>query len=174
MQTPAPAPNQPLDPAAQWVPCYGIQMNGNRPYDAGSNPIFSDWLKTGPGRGALAPYIKNTQIFLCPSDPQPIKQLSYSLNSPAGFIPDAAVQRSAQFITLVDEQYTLNDGFFRAASDCPANAHTRGANIAFWDSHVKWNQSVVTSLRACQNAIPRQLLSQHSVSVSGFAGDVRA
>ena len=40
MQTPAPAPNQPLDPAAQWVPCYGIQMNGNRPYDAASNPML--------------------------------------------------------------------------------------------------------------------------------------
>ena len=154
MQTPAPDPGQPFDPAAQWLPCYGIQVDDSRPYDAASNPMHTDWLKTGPARGAISPYVKNTQIFLCPSDPQPAKLLSYSLNSPASFIPDAAVQRSSQFIMLVDEQYTLNDPYYRAASDCPANAHNRGANVAFWDGHVKWNQSSVTSLRACKNAIP--------------------
>ena len=115
---------------------------------------FSDWLKTGPDARRWLPTSRTRRFFSVLPTRSPSKQLSYSLNSPAGFIPDAAVQRSAQFITLVDEQYPLNDGFFRAASDCPANAHTRGANVAFWDSHVKWNQSSVTSLRACQNAIP--------------------
>ena len=153
MQTPAPAPAQPLDPAAQWVPCYGIQQDESRPYDPASNPLYPDWVKTGPGRGALAPYIKNRQIFLCPSDPQPAKMLSYSMNALAGYIPETQVQRSSQFINLVDEQYTLNDGFFVAPDDCPSNAHNSGANIAFFDGHAKWSQADKSTITHCHNSI---------------------
>ena len=153
MQTPAPNPNQPLDPAAQWVPCYGIQQNEYLPYDPVTNPLFPDWVKTGPGRGVLAPYIKNTAIFLCPSDPQPAKMLSYSLNAFAGYIPEVQTQRPAQFIMLVDEQYTLNDGWFVAPDDCPSNAHNNGSNIAFFDAHAKWFQSSKSTITACHNSI---------------------
>ena len=157
MPIPAQRLGQALDPAAQWVPCYGVQLDQSRPYDAVSNPLFPDWARTGPGRGALAPYLKNTQVFLCPSDPQPAKLLSYAMNSWAGYIPDSQVQRPAQFILLVDEQYTLNDAFFVAPDDCPANAHNNGSNLAFFDGHVKWSQADASTLNHCHNSVQLSL-----------------
>ena len=153
MQTPAPAPDKPLDPAAQWIPCYGIQKDQYRPYDPVSNPLYPDWVKTGPGKGVLASYIRNKQVFLCPSDPLPAKLLSYSMNAFAGYIPEPQVQRPSQFINLVDEQYTLNDGWFAAPDDCPSNAHNNGANIAFFDTHVKWSQSSESTILHCHNSV---------------------
>ena len=141
MQTPAPGPNEPLDPAAQWIPCYGIQLDQSRPYDPATNPLFADWVKTGPKRGALYPYVRNESIYLCPSDPLPAKKISYSMNGFAGYTPEEAVERPSKFVELVDEQYTLNDGFFLAPDDCPSWTHNNGSNLAFFDGHVKWYHS---------------------------------
>ena len=132
---------------ALWVPCYGIFTSWDQ-YSNPQAPIIADWKNAGgPRKGALFPYTKNAQIYLCPSDKRPEKLLSYSMNSPAAFIPEVVVEAPAQFIHLVDEQYTLNDGLFVAtqdgqkATDCPSKAHTNGAIVQFFDGHVKWYYS---------------------------------
>ena len=51
------------------------------------------------------------------------------------------MQRPAQFITLIDEQQTLNDGFFWFSLDCVTYSHARGFVASFYDGHVKWSRS---------------------------------
>lgn len=151
MLSPVPSPNTPVDPGANWVPCYPINYNAGNP---GAPVMSQDWLNTGPARGVLFPYVKSKQVYLCPSDPEPVKLLSYSMNAVAGFIPDAAVDRTSNFIVLVDEQYTLNDGYFGAPNDCPAIVHNNGVNISFFDGHAKWFHSDLSQFYYCHNAIP--------------------
>ena len=130
------------DPLAQWVPCYRVKKIYDQPYNAASNPRDPNWASLFPKKGVLFPLVKNEEVYTCPSDTyaKDIK-LSYSMNGVAGYIPESAVQRPAQFILLVDEQYTLNDGFFWASADCVSVAHSNGANMAFFDGHSKWIRS---------------------------------
>ena len=143
--TVAPTKNPPVA-SNDWVPCYHI--SDNDPVTGIANDSFPNlkqlWLDYGPQYGAIYPYVKNTQVFLCPSDRFSKKLLSYSMNAAAGMIKDSIVQRPSQFIVLVDEQFTLNDGFFWFGKDCPSYAHARGFISSFYDGHVKWfrtNQS---------------------------------
>lgn len=121
---------------AMWVFQGGFQVN---PLTA---PINAQWQAIGgPKGGALYPYVKNPNVYVCPSDRRPEKLLSYSMNYALGFIPDATVQRVSQVVLLVDEQQTLNDGYFVPPStDCPTLAHNGGANLLFYDAHAKWRK----------------------------------
>jgi prepilin-type processing-associated H-X9-DG protein len=145
MPSPVPTPDTPVDPAGQWVPCYGITQNGGLSYNPSSNPMNPDWKNTGPRRGALFPYVKNLQVYVCPSDPFPSKMLSYSMNAVAGFIPDPVIERPSQFAELVDELDTMNDGLFLATTDFPTNVHSSGFNLAFFDGHAKWYRTDATN-----------------------------
>ena len=128
-----------LSGGSDWVPCDQVAINNGGTGAAGDPPAGSKWVKEkGPVIGALFPYVKNAQLYICPVDAHPKKLLSYSMNAPAGFITDTIVQRPGQFITLIDEQFTLNDGFFWFSLDCPSSAHTGGFNVAFYDGHVSW------------------------------------
>ncbi len=118
---------------ADWVPCYQIDSKG---VVAGTN-----WDKFGPEAGALFPYVKNKQVFLCPSEKLQSKKLSYSMNAPAGYIKEPIVQSPAQFAIFVDEQRSLNDGFFWYGPDCPSDAHSHGFILSFFDGHSKWTRS---------------------------------
>ena len=99
-----------------------------------------------PDLGALFSYIKNEQVYLCPSDTNgKAKRLSYAMNSNCGngaptyygrSLADAT--RPAQTILFVDESSTLNDGYFAYPADIPSFIHLDGANNAFLDGHVKW------------------------------------
>lgn len=134
----------PSTPDGQWVPCYHIPS--------------AQWSASGPGKGALQPYIKNVQIFLCPSERIREHLLSYSMNAVAGWIPESVVQRAGQFVELVDEQTTLNDGFYRAPTDCPALVHNLGANLLYYDSHAKWNRATRDPIIGnCLQSVPSQL-----------------
>ena len=137
-------------PGAPWVPCLSIAPNsgpGGTTTAAGVDPLVAakqGWYapNSGPQAGSLFPYVKNTQVYLCPSERVPQKRLSYSMNAPAGYIPDPAVQRPSQFAVLIDEQFTLNDGFFWFGPDCPSNAHSHGYVLSFFDGHAKWYRSL--------------------------------
>ncbi len=133
-------------PGSSWVPCasYIADNPFNPAHNSGKfwvNGVNGSWVQSGPQDGALYPYVKNTQVYLCPSDKYPQKKLSYSMNAPAGYILEAAVQRSAQFAVFVDEQETLNDGFFEPGNDCPSVSHSHGYVISFFDGHAKWSRS---------------------------------
>ncbi len=127
---------------AQWVPCYSIVTQVGNPENSPINPI---WVYFGGvHRGALYTYVKNPDIYICPSDRRGReKGLSYSMNAVAGYTPEQVVERPSQFVILVDEQQTLNDGYFWAfawgrAVDCPTIAHNGGTNLLFFDGHSKW------------------------------------
>jgi prepilin-type processing-associated H-X9-DG protein len=99
-------------------------------------------------QGALYPYVKNTQVFVCPSDSNaPKTLLSYSMNENCSAKSLAAATQSSITILLVDEgtspnnaSNSLNDGNFRPGSDSPSNIHLEGPNLAFLDGHVKWRR----------------------------------
>ena len=143
----------------QWVPCYWAIYP---PLDPNA-PVGALWQQTGVKQGALYPYVKNEQVYICPSDPRgQEKRLSYSMNFVAGFIPEAVVERPAQFAEMVDEQATLNDGDLTAFDtagryfNCPTIAHFNGANMSFFDGHARWFRALhtVQRVRECQRTIP--------------------
>ncbi len=99
--------------------------------------------KARPAQGALFPYLKSEQIFICPSsrDGQETR-LSYSMNCTLGGAAEFGVQNPTDVILLVDEAYP-SDGFFwavtaTASSDQMTQIHNGGGNIQFADSHVKF------------------------------------
>jgi prepilin-type N-terminal cleavage/methylation domain-containing protein/prepilin-type processing-associated H-X9-DG protein len=128
-----------------WIPNYPIIQNCGDPENS---PVHPNWAATGVTRGAIYPYVKNPQVYTCPSHRRKEElKISYSLNSVAGFMPESVVQRIAQFAILIDEQETLNDGHYRAFCgvyycDCPSFVHNGGANYAFFDGHAKWFRSL--------------------------------
>lgn len=143
----------------QWVPCCWVIYP---PLDPNA-PVGAQWRETGVRYGALYTYVKNEQVYICPSDlHRQEKRLSYSLNYVAGFIPEAVVERPAQFAELVDEQATLNDGdltVFDTAGryfNCPTIAHFSGANLTFFDGHALWFRAAhtVQRVRECQRTLP--------------------
>ena len=142
-----------------WVPCYWVIYPPLNP----NAPVGERWRQTGVKQGALYPYVRNPAVYVCPTDRRgQEKGLSYSLNHVAGFIPEAVVERPAQFAELVDEQATLNDGDLTAFDlggryfNCPTIAHFNGANLAFFDGHARWLRALhtVERVRECQDTIP--------------------
>ena len=121
--------------SSQWVSCYSVFNTVGTP----SSGISAIWKVTNATGGALYPYIKNAQVYICPSDPRGADtKLSYSMNYPAGYIPEPAVERPAEFDILINETATLDDGNFNAGSNCPSRVHNSGMVMAFFDGHAKW------------------------------------
>ncbi len=102
-----------------------------------------------PGRtvniqgGALFPYVKSTQIFVCPSNRDGRETgLSYSMNCALSGSAEFSVQSNTEVVLLVDEAYAA-DGYFWAdndstSSDQMTQVHNAGGNLGFVDGHVKF------------------------------------
>jgi prepilin-type N-terminal cleavage/methylation domain-containing protein/prepilin-type processing-associated H-X9-DG protein len=139
-----------------YVQDYDERLPGSAPFDRRGGAFQGDWVgmvKWGkvcsaefpmlPEQGAVWPYVKNAQVYVCPSasDTRAFR-LSYSLNHLLEFRPDAylagAVVGIAGLVLLVDESKTLNDGSFWRESDVPSQIHLSGANYMFVDGHAKW------------------------------------
>jgi prepilin-type N-terminal cleavage/methylation domain-containing protein/prepilin-type processing-associated H-X9-DG protein len=107
---------------------------------------------------ALDPYVKNRNVFYCPSMPANLNENSYGLNmwlSPGTPITDAdaAMQTLgvAERVVMIDSYSSYVDSLTRCdfryvgvtyGGDPPrmrAN-HNEGANVVFYDGHVKWAQ----------------------------------
>jgi prepilin-type N-terminal cleavage/methylation domain-containing protein/prepilin-type processing-associated H-X9-DG protein len=94
-----------------------------------------------PADGALNPYTKSTQIFICPSDTNGRQRsLSYSMNIDCDSKSIAAATQTSVTILAVDESASLNDGQFIFGTDTPSVVHLEGANCLFMDGHVKWRK----------------------------------
>jgi len=119
----------PYNQPAHWVWC-----------EPGDAPI-TDWTVLVP-RGSLITYIKNVQIYRCPSAANAdTKTLSYTMNSGANMVSLAAFIHPAPTVLLVDESASLNDGYFAPGADTPSYIHSGGANFNFADGHAKWHRN---------------------------------
>jgi prepilin-type N-terminal cleavage/methylation domain-containing protein/prepilin-type processing-associated H-X9-DG protein len=130
---PGAAPYSAASPYGHWVLAFnnGAGQNAAQP---GPFPV---------DQGALYPYVKNAQVYICPSDSNGrTKRLSYSMNSVCDFKLLAAAQTVSTTPLFVDESATLNDGYFayggNTGGDIPSLIHNEGANLCFLDGHVKW------------------------------------
>lgn len=108
------------------------------------SPFTYQGGKADSQNGALYPYVKSTQVYVCPStEDGRLKGLSYSMNCAVAGINQAAIASTSEIITLIDEDKTLNDGFFWAvangsSTDALTQAHLEGGNLLFADGHVKF------------------------------------
>ena len=113
-----------------------------------------------PALGSVYPYIKSSQIFICPSDSTGASQGdSYAINScvsadgnatgvvgarPAKSL--AAFDETSKWMLLSEEglptnnSATTDDGFqlFGTSGNDFTARHLEGSNLAFMDGHVKW------------------------------------
>jgi prepilin-type N-terminal cleavage/methylation domain-containing protein/prepilin-type processing-associated H-X9-DG protein len=104
--------------------------------------------------GALFPYVKSTEVYICPSNADGRKKgLSYSMNCALSFLHDVRVTEPTDIVVLIDEEKN-NDGFFYAvdngksgapgtSTDALTLAHNGGGNLLFADAHAKFYRSDV-------------------------------
>ncbi len=135
---------------------YQADYDGRLPHSAqGSDGIEGGWVLGGGGaayvfpaavdKGGLYPYVKNHQVYICPSDPASDgTNLSYSMNILCSKRKMSTAAQVSTTVLLVDESDTLNDGNFSpvlcGSIDRPTLIHLGGANFAFLDGHVKWRR----------------------------------
>lgn len=113
-------------------------------------------------QGALFAYVRNTAIYICPSAYYNRgKGLSYAMNQYLPFCDESSITDPAQLILLVDEDETLNDGWFAPGcpynepyKDVPTTIHNTGGNYLFCDGHVKWAKPGSALVTGCQNPGP--------------------
>jgi len=132
---PGAAPYNAGSPYAHWVLAWNNGAGQNTP-QPGPFPV---------DQGALYSYVKNVQVYTCPSDSNAkIKRLSYTMNAACHFQALAAARTVATTPLFVDESATLNDGYFayggNTGGDIPSLIHNEGANLCFLDGHVKWHK----------------------------------
>lgn len=102
-----------------------------------------------PENGALYSYVKNPNVYICPSEPNAeYKRLTYSMNCAiAGLNATVRMKQPSEVVLLVDEN-NANDGFFWAfnanqaygavSTDALSQNHLKGGNLLFCDGHVKF------------------------------------
>lgn len=118
---------------------------------------------------SLSPYLKNTQIFQCPtdstpqgSDPNFYDFIDYDLNAEdlnMGVFParvgvnEAALHKSSTTMVLRESQIYV--GLAGITNTCGlshwAETHSGGANYSFLDGHVKWLKPEEAAAIWCQN-----------------------
>ena len=106
-------------------------------------PYTPTGVRANISGGALYPYIKSEQIYVCPSNSDSQRGgLSYSMNCTLAGQAEFSVQSPTEVVLLVDEAHP-SDGFFWAdamttASDQMTRIHLEGGNLLFNDGHVKF------------------------------------
>lgn len=135
-------------------------LPGGAPFNSG--PGRGDWVgmtrwgqacspqyPMRPEDGSLFPYVRNVQVYVCPSARKTRDlRLSYSVNclltTPGRQYKDPQLAASppgiSGLILMIDESETLNDGYFCPGNpgDIPEIVHTGGANYGFCDGHARF------------------------------------
>ncbi len=143
------------------------ELNGPHITDPNAPPADYkgfNWYASGPwywgGWAArIYPYVKNTQVYLCPSNTKNFYGVNYGLannatdgtNYIAYFVDPqklARFTRPSESLMLTEkisgggDQYALGyNGYYSCASP-----HFDGGNIAFVDGHVKWYKFVAGNI----------------------------
>ncbi len=139
--------------------CLPGAPNGN-----GGNGMYGGWVwyvsfpAIDPGdfdvtRGALYPYVKNREIYICPDDRRG-GGCSYEMNGYLRFQSIAVIRSPAEALLLLEENDhgTANDGYFDLdAGDIVRYSHNDGTSLAFCDGHAKWQKwDLPVIYRACE------------------------
>jgi prepilin-type N-terminal cleavage/methylation domain-containing protein/prepilin-type processing-associated H-X9-DG protein len=109
-----------------------------------------------PERGSIFPYVRTVDAYMCPSSSVPELRLSYSMNCYLDYASMSDVANNPNghgpsgLILLVDEDSSLNDGFFCGGNlaDIPQDLHNGGANYLYSDGHAKWSKKGAISRAA--------------------------
>jgi prepilin-type processing-associated H-X9-DG protein/prepilin-type N-terminal cleavage/methylation domain-containing protein len=135
-----------------WGPGLGHWVAGTRmPSGSGLASDSDPFTYNADGRtanvqdGALYPYVKSPEAYMCPST-QDVdkKKLGYSMNCAIAGLNNLRIKTPSDIILLVDEGKSLNDGYFWAVGGSHPNtdeltkAHNGGGNLLFADGHVKY------------------------------------
>lgn len=104
----------------------------------------------------LYPYVRNSQIFTCPSRPQWYINPNakhwwtggYSWNREVSALHDSAIEDPSGTLVVIDS-WTANTyaigidyaEFDRRRSDEDLRRHSDGLNALYYDGHVKWRQT---------------------------------
>ncbi len=146
-------------------------------YDDYLVPTYIRWPSAGGGWAGYAywtdllqPYIKNLQIYRCPSSDPPAWPrgssgfLDYGINyylvgspSSASFIKAAEIKYPAETLVIAESAWTENtDDYHTSNAYCvqisphPARfipaRHNGGAHIVYVDGHAKWHQIAVNDI----------------------------
>lgn len=107
--------------------------------------------KFDPAQGSLYPYVKSSQIFVCPSDSQgQLDGNSYALNScvapgvatgVSGTKALAAFDETSKWMLLSEEKTyknTTDDAYQLLGTNDLSDRHMDGSNVLFLDGHTKW------------------------------------
>jgi prepilin-type N-terminal cleavage/methylation domain-containing protein/prepilin-type processing-associated H-X9-DG protein len=102
-------------------------------------------------QGSIYPYIKSTQVFVCPSDTTGrASGDSYAINACVGKLDSSfysigkslsAFDETSRWALLTEESTvdgSTNDAFQDLTTDSLSDRHLNGSNVAFLDGHVKW------------------------------------
>lgn len=99
-----------------------------------TNCPVATWQST---TGGIYPYLKNTQILVCPSNSA--VGFSYGMNNNLDKKADALIMYPAEMLGIID---TNNTNAVTAASSSAASAalcrHMDGSNMSYTDGHAKW------------------------------------
>ena len=108
-----------------------------------------------PELGSLYPYVKSTQIFVCPSDSQGQNSgdsyaanaciFQVGANSSRPGMSLAAFEESTRWFLLGEEvannsQSSTDDAYMTVANNFTAR-HLDGTNLLYLDGHVKWSRN---------------------------------
>ena len=134
----------------------GDAVTANGPYTcstAANGPVYF-WTDI------IQPYVKNTQILLCPSNSTPnqccvsVKPRSYGPNLYTVGVKMADIQDGSGTIHFMEEQYNSRVDYNDSGSydmggvgdPRSARRHNNGWNVEFCDGHAKWLNTVPTGM----------------------------
>lgn len=111
-------------------------------YGGGTATAFGSTASAfNPAKGSIYPYMKSSQVFVCPSDTAN-QGNSYSMNQLLGAAPLAILNNSASTLLFGEEAMNSQGSTDDASIDGPTNLpmskrHLETSNVLFADGHVK-------------------------------------
>ncbi|HEY3396716.1 MAG TPA: prepilin-type N-terminal cleavage/methylation domain-containing protein [Armatimonadota bacterium] len=122
---------------------YGIF--GRYDLTAGGNYMNDTTAPNDPTYAAVYPYLKNSQILVCPADSKGTRKLSYSGNGYLDGWAASSLNNVSDMIVMACESDNLdnyrfcNNGQVGLGSMNPLEMqHNSGSNMGYADGHAKW------------------------------------
>jgi prepilin-type N-terminal cleavage/methylation domain-containing protein/prepilin-type processing-associated H-X9-DG protein len=125
--------------------------------------IYSYWCPVTGYQWILEPYIKNTQLFVCPSNSSNYRSYAYNGYPATTQYTESMIDEPSKMLAIVDDQFGGGIAYIPGNSGWSSNfcqtynvpggtcasdqqfygRHLDGVNVAFMDGHVKWLRPVI-------------------------------